>query len=168
MMCGWALLDPPIALTTRIAFRKLSRVRILDGRKSSYAISTMRRPVSYAICPRSRYGAGIAAQPVNDRPSASATAFIVDAVPIVLQCPADGALSVARLRNSSSSISPAASLRRLRQITVPDPTSSPSCQPSSIGPPDSTIAGISTVDAAMIPDGVVLSHPVVSTTASIG
>ena len=47
------------------------------------------------------------------------------------------------------SISPAASLRRERQITVPEPTSSPSCQPSSIGPPESTIAGMSTVDAAI-------------------
>ena len=44
------------------------------------------------------------------------------AVPIELQCPAEGALSVARSRNSSSSISPAASLRRLRQMTVPEPT----------------------------------------------
>ena len=59
-------------------------------------------------------------------------------------------------------------MRRERQITVPEPTSSPSCQPSSIGPPESTIAGMSTVDAAMIPLGVVLSQPVVSTTASIG
>src|SRR3546814_3400502 len=75
-------------------------------------------------------------------PKPSAIEFIVDAVPIVLQCPADGALSHARSRNSSSLISPAASLRRERQMTVPEPTSSPSCQPSSIGPPDSTIAGM--------------------------
>ena len=93
---------------------------------------------------------------------------MVDAVPIELQCPAEGALSVARSRNSSCVISPAASFRLLRQITVPDPTSSPLCQPSSIGPPDSTIAGISTVEAAMICAGVVLSQPVVSTTPSIG
>ena len=78
-------------------------------------------------------------------PSASVTAFIVEAVPIVLQWPGEGAESVARRRNSSSSISPAPSLRRLRQITVPEPTSSPSCQPSSIGPPDRMMAGMSTV-----------------------
>ncbi len=30
------------------------------------------------------------------------------------------------------------------------------------------MAGMSTVHAAMIPEGVVLSHPVVSTTASMG
>jgi hypothetical protein len=110
----------------------------------------------------------MAAQPVSDRPSASATAFMVEAVPMVLQWPAEGALSAARWMNSSSLISPAASLRRERQITVPEPTSSPSCQPSSIGPPDSTMAGMLTVVAAMMPAGVVLSQPVVSTTASIG
>src|SRR5215510_1446222 len=128
----------------------------------------MRLPVSYAIWPRSRYGAGIAAQPGNESPSTSATAFIVDAVPIVLQWPSEGADAAAASRNCFSLISPAASLRRERQITVPEPTRSPSCQPSSIGPPESTMAGISTVEAAMIPDGVVLSQPVVSTTASIG
>ena len=93
---------------------------------------------------------------------------MVDAVPMVLQWPAEGALLQARCRNSSSSISPAASCRRLRQITVPEPTSSPSCQPSSMGPPESTMAGMSTVDAAMMPAGVVLSQPVVRTTASMG
>lgn len=110
----------------------------------------------------------MAAQPGSDRPSASATAFMVDAVPMVLQWPADGALLQASCKNSSSSMSPAANRRRLRQITVPEPTSSPSCQPSSMGPPDSTMAGMSTVDAAITPAGVVLSQPVVSTTASMG
>ena len=93
---------------------------------------------------------------------------MVDAVPIVLQWPSDGAEAAAASRNCCSFILPAASLRRERQITVPEPTSSPSCQPSSIGPPESTMAGMSTVDAAMTWAGVVLSHPVVRTTASIG
>src|ERR1041385_794419 len=81
-------------------------------------------------------------------PSASATAFIVEAVPMVLQCPADGAEAQANSMNSSYVISPAASFRRARQITVPDPANAPSCQPSSMGPLESTIAGMSTADAA--------------------
>ena len=101
-------------------------------------------------------------------PSASVIEFIVEAVPIVLQWPSDGAESLARRMNSSSSILPAPSSRRERQMTVPEPTSSPSCQPSSIGPPFSVMAGMSTVAAAMMEAGVVLSQPVVSTTASIG
>ena len=93
---------------------------------------------------------------------------MVEAVPMVLQWPTEGAEASAVSKNSSSSIWPAASRRRLFQIAMPEPTSSPSNQPSSIGPPESTIAGRSTVEAAMIEDGVVLSQPVVSTTASIG
>ena len=110
----------------------------------------------------------MAAQPGSERPSTSATAFMVDAVPMVLQWPSEGAEAAAASRNCFSLICPAASLRRERQMTVPEPTRSPSCQPSSIGPPDSTMAGMSTVDAAMTCAGVVLSQPVVRTTASIG
>ena len=62
-----------------------------DGRRFSCTMPTMRLPVSYAIQPRSRYGAGIAAQPGSDMPSASASEFIDVAVPIVLQWPTDGA-----------------------------------------------------------------------------
>src|SRR3546814_17257471 len=104
----------------------------------------------------------------SDMPQLSAIEVCVDAVPIVLQCPADGALSHARSRNSSSLISHAASLRRERQMTVPEPTSSPSCQPSSIGPPASQIAGMSTLAAAMLAAGLVLSYPVVRTPAESG
>ena len=51
---------------------------------------------------------------------------------------------------------------------VPEPVRSPRNQPLSMGPPDSTIAGISTVAAAISCEGVVLSQPVVSTTPSRG
>src|SRR2546421_240322 len=54
------------------------------------------------------------------------------------------------------------------QVLMPDPALAPSCQPSSIGPPDRMIDGTSTVAAAISAAGVVLSHPVVNTTASIG
>jgi hypothetical protein len=51
---------------------------------------------------------------------------------------------------------------------VPEPVRSPSCQPLSIGPEFSAMAGMSTVHAAMICAGVVLSQPVVRITPSIG
>jgi hypothetical protein len=35
MMCGWALVEPPIAVVATIAFKKDSRVRIFEGRRSS-------------------------------------------------------------------------------------------------------------------------------------
>ncbi len=50
---------------------------------------------------RSRYGAGMAAQPGSDMPSASAMAFMVEAVPMVLQWPIDGADEAAMSMNSS-------------------------------------------------------------------
>ena len=110
----------------------------------------------------------MAAHPGRLMPSTSARPFIVLAVPIVLQCPTDGAELATISTNSASSISPAASSSRAFQTIVPEPVRLPSNQPLSMGPPDSTIAGRSTVAAAIRHAGVVLSHPVVSTTPSIG
>ena len=110
----------------------------------------------------------MAAQPGNDMPSASASAFMVEAVPIVLQWPIDGADAVAISRNSRLSMRPAARSSRAFQTTVPDPARSPFHQPFNIGPPDRTIAGVFTVAAAIRQAGVVLSQPVISTTPSSG
>ena len=68
----------------------------------------------------------------------------------------------------AASIVPAASSSRAFQMMVPEPVRLPSCQPLSIGPTDSAIAGMSTVAAAIRQAGVVLSQPMVSTTPSSG
>src|SRR5260370_32791667 len=86
-----ALVEPPIAELTTMAFSNAARVNTCDGLRSSHTISTLRFPVRYAISWRSRCGAGIAAQPGRLMPSASASEFMVVAVPIVLQWPAEGA-----------------------------------------------------------------------------
>ena len=101
-------------------------------------------------------------------PSASASEFIVDAVPMVLQWPGLGADEATISMNSSSAISPAASSRRASQRMVPEPDRRPFHQPLSIGPPLSEIAGRFAVAAAMMSAGVVLSQPVVRMTPSIG
>ena len=101
-------------------------------------------------------------------PSASASAFMVEAVPMVLQWPADGADAAAICTNSFSVMRSAASSCRAHHTTVPEPARSPFHQPFSIGPPESTIAGMFTVAAAMMQAGVVLSQPVISTTPSSG
>ena len=51
MAARWigALVDPPISVLTRIAFRKAARVMISDGFRSSATISTIRPPVRQAI-----------------------------------------------------------------------------------------------------------------------
>ncbi|MCY1510973.1 hypothetical protein D9M68_453660 [compost metagenome] len=63
---------------------------------------------------------------------------------------------------------PLANSSRALNSVVPVPVRWPSCQPLSIGPPDSTMAGMLAVAAAISAAGVVLSQPVVSTTPSIG
>jgi hypothetical protein len=65
-------------------------------------------------------------------------------------------------------ISPCASILRAFQTMVPLPVRSPWWCPSSIGPPESTMAGMFTVAAPIRQAGVVLSQPVVSTTPSSG
>ena len=90
------------------------------------------------------------------------------AVPIVLQCPIEGSPDEIIFTISSKAILPSAKSFRLSQTTAPDPASLPFHQPSSFGPPDSTIAGMLTVAAAIRQAGVVLSQPVVSTTPSSG
>ena len=109
----------------------------------------------------------MAAQPGSDMPSASASAFMVEAVPMVLQWPTE-APRTTRDRGTLVVDAPAASSWRAHHTTVPEPARSPFHQPFSIGPPESTIAGMLTVAAAMIAAGVVLSQPVVSTTPSSG
>jgi len=87
---------------------------------------------------------------------------------MVLQWPIDGAEDATRSKNSWYSMRPAACCWRAHHTTVPDPARSPFHQPLSIGPPESTIAGVLTVAAAIMAAGVVLSQPVVSTTPSSG
>ena len=93
--------DAPSAAAATTAFSNACFVMMSDGRRFSFTMSTMRLPVSNAIQPRSRYGAGMAAQPGSDIPSASANEFIEVAVPIVLQCPTEGAEDATICMNSS-------------------------------------------------------------------
>src|SRR3712207_9150908 len=90
---------------------------------------------------------------------------MVEAVPMVLQCPAEGAEASAVSKNCSSSISPAASLLRLFQTAIPEPTSSPSNQPSSIGPPESTMAAMANPEEGRMAAGAGFAEPVGTTNA---
>ena len=67
----------------------------------------------------------MAAEPGNCIPRASASEFIVVAVPIVLQYPVEGAEDATRSINPSSSISPVASSSRAFQTIVPEPVRCP-------------------------------------------
>ncbi len=93
---------------------------------------------------------------------------MVDAVPMVLQCPLLLIIEDSLLRNSRSLRVPARTSSLSLQTSVPQPSATPWNVPVFIGPPGTTIAGRSTDAAAMSSDGIVLSHPPSSTTPSIG
>jgi hypothetical protein len=101
-------------------------------------------------------------------PSASTIEAIVDAVPIVMQCPAERDMHDSTSTMSSSFISPVFSISVNFQTCVPEPMSSPRYLPFSIGPPETPIVGRSTDAAPISSAGVVLSQPISSTTPSNG
>ncbi len=148
-----------MAEQTAMRFSNASRVMMSDGFRSSRTMSTMRLPDRYAIWPRSLWTAGMTAEPGSIMPSASASAFIVVAVPIVLQKPGDGAADETMSTYSGQSILPADLSFLACHLMVPEPVRSPLYQPLSIGPTESAMAGMLTVAAAISWDGVVLSQP---------
>ena len=93
---------------------------------------------------------------------------IVEAVPMVLQVPAERDMPASADMNSCSEILPAFTCSLSCQTTVPEPMSRPWCLPLSIGPPLTMMAGTSQLAAPIRSAGVVLSQPASSTTASIG
>ena len=101
-------------------------------------------------------------------PRASAIHAIVEAVPMVLHVPAERDIPDSADRNSFKSILPAFNSSCICQTIVPAPMSLPLCLPFSIGPPVTTMAGISQLAAPINNAGVVLSQPVSNTTPSIG
>ena len=138
------------------------------GRRSAFTNSTASRPVACA-CSRSRLsGAGVPAIPGKVMPSASATNAMVEAVPLVLQCPLLRIIEDSEATKSASDNSPARTSSESRHTSVPQPSATPRKVPVSIGPPGTTTAGRSTDAAAMSRDGIVLSQPPRSTTPSIG
>ena len=166
--CSTALVDPPIPANTRIAFSNAARVRICDMRKSCLTISTARRPAWRARTLRRPSTAGIAALPGKPMPSASTIEAIVLAVPMVMQCPCERCIQLSASTNSSCDIRPPRTSSDICQTPVPEPIACPRQRPVSIGPPETPIAGRSTEAAPIKSAGVVLSHPINSTTPSNG
>ena len=82
------LVEPPTAAFTTMAFSNASLVRILESFKSSFTISTILLPDSWANSFFLESTAGMAAAPGSVSPNASAMQAMVDAVPMVMQCPA--------------------------------------------------------------------------------
>ena len=124
--------------------------------------------MSWAASLRRASDAGVPAMPGTIVPSASATSAIVEAVPIVLQCPALRIIADSERAKSSCESVPARTSSLSFHTPVPQPSGAPRKVPLSIGPPGTTTAGMSTLAAAMSRDGMVLSQPPSSTTPSTG
>ena len=86
-------------------------------------------------CASSRLsGAGSPAVPVRVMPRTSASRPIVDAVPMVLQCPRERIIDDSDSRNASLSSVPARTSSDSRHTSVPQPSATPWNVPVSIGP----------------------------------
>ncbi len=163
-----ALVEPPRARTvvTALSMARASTMsRIL---RSSHTMSTMRLPVSVAICAWRESGAGMEAAPGSVSPRASAALVIVEAVPIVMQWPGDRAMPLSTSCQSSSVMLPARSSAQYFQLSLPLPRTPPRKSPRSIGPAGTKIDGRFMESAPMTSAGVVLSHPPMSTQPSTG
>ena len=163
-----AFVEPPIASTVVIALRKAVRVRMCESFTSSHTMSTIRRPVCAAIAACRESAAGIDAAPGRVTPSASTALVIVDAVPIVMQCPGERAIPFSISCQSCWVITPARRSAQYFQVSEPDPSVLPPQFPRSIGPAGMNRAGRSIDSAPISNPGVVLSHPPISTAPSIG
>ena len=112
---------PPTAASATIALRKEPRVKTSLGRRSAATISTASRPAAWEPSSRRLSGAGVPAVPGIVAPSASATIAMVDAVPIVLQCPLLRIIDDSDVRNFASESVPARTSSLSRQTSVPQP-----------------------------------------------
>jgi hypothetical protein len=102
------------------------------------------------------------------RPSVSAIAAIVDAVPITMQWPLDRERQASTSAMVSSVISPARRCAQSFRASVPEPMACPLHMPRSMGPPVTMMQGTSAEAAPISMAGVVLSHPARRTTESSG
>ena len=164
-----ALVEPPIAPLTRMAFSNASPRQ--DPVESSCRRGPDRRcaarPSGRALCgasrrPGSRHCRGCRCR--APRPSSA----MVEAVPMVMQCPAERPCPARRRGSPSSAIVRPSPPRRSARHRCRSRCSRPLKRPFSIGPPETAIVGRSQLAAPIRSAGVVLSQPTSRTTPSIG
>ena len=117
-----ALVEPPIAMWTRIALSKEAGERIRAGVRSSHTISTMRRPAAAHIRGWFESTAGIEDAPGSARPSASAIAIMVAAVPITMQVPKEREMPLSISAQSSSVMRTARLSSQYFHASEPEPS----------------------------------------------
>ncbi len=160
------LVDPPIAMPTRTAFRipaPLMILRAVIPRSRSFMTAW---PESCAARSRPAITAGMVEVPGRHMPIASATAPMVLAVPRKEQEPTQGVASSSSLSNSEAEMVPSASIPTASASVELSEDRPSNWTPPSIGPPTTRIAGTSRRAAAMSMPGTILSQEPSRTTAS--
>ncbi len=170
--CSTVLVEPPIAMSSAIAFSKAWKLATERGStlasSCSYqrlAISTTCRPARRKSCSRSAWVASTVPLPGSPRPSASTRQFIELAVnmpehePQVGQAERSISATSASLRLGSA----AATIASTRSSLWPPAVAG---APASIGPPETKTAGMFSRSAASSMPGVILSQLEMHTSAS--
>ena len=157
--------EPPRAMSTRIAFFIASSVTICRGVIPSRTSPTARSPVSRASRSLPASTAGVAAVPGSDIPSASVMQAIVFAVYSPWQEPHPGIAAHSSSPSSASLMVPAATCPTASKTEIRE-RSRPPRQPSSMGPPVSTIVGTLHRTAAISIPGTILSQVPTQTSPS--
>ncbi len=106
--CSTALVDPPNAITTAIAFSNASLVRMSRAVMPRRSSSTTAIPLLRANPSRRRSVAGGAALPGSDMPIASAALAMVLAVYMPPQAPSPGQMARSMASTSARDIRPRA------------------------------------------------------------
>ena len=163
--CRTVLDEPPRAMSTVIAFSNASRVRMSEGFRSSLTKPTTLPPLFFAILALEDETAKAVAHPGSDRPMDSATQAMVLAVYIPLHEPHPGKARSSICLSSSMPILPADSSPTASKIAVTS-TFLPLYKPERMGPPVTMMEGMSSLAAAIIMPGVILSQFDNSTTPS--
>src|SRR3954447_10015087 len=89
----------------------------------------------------SESAAGMDAAPGSVKPSASTAEVIVDAVPIVMQCPGEEAMRSSAEAQSASVMRPALNSSQYFQTSLPEPSVVPRQEARSIGPAGTNMNG---------------------------
>ena len=116
-----ALVEQPVAMATMAALRQAASVMMRSGVRSSHTMWTMRRPQAADIRWWPLSTAGIEEAPGRVRPMASAMAVMVEAVPMVMQVPAERAMPPCTPSHSSSEMLPARRSSQYFQASEPEP-----------------------------------------------
>ena len=163
-----ALVDPPIASCVIMALTNEPAESNREGFRSVQASSTASRPVATASRECSATTAGMELAPGRVNPRASAMQAMVEAVPMVMQVPAERAMQFSISFHSPSHRFPAQRSAQYFQASVPLPKVVSRQWALSIGPAGRKTLGISALRAPMSIAGTVLSHPPIKTAASMG